>query len=340
MRGFPMAKPVAVHASGQEGRMADGTSATIGMSGGGTPSSGGAARRGMSMRSMARNRSTIAFLLCLPLIVLIAGFVIYPALYALWLSMLNKKMTAFVGLGNFAFLLKRHTFQLVIFQSCLFAVTAVVMKAILGFVIAHLMHNIPGTSQRIWRGLLLVPWVIPLALSTLTWWWMFDPSYSAFNWVLNQFGIANVPWLGVGWIARICTITVNVWFGTPFFMIMYLAALKSVPEQLYEAAAIDGAGALQKLFFVTLPMMRNIIAITVLFSLIITFADFDIVRILTAGGPQDETHVFATYAFQVGIQSGDIPLGAADSLFMFPILAFAAFFVLRGVTQRTKEIAA
>ncbi len=116
-------------------------------------------------------------------------------------------------------------------------------------------------------------------------------------------------------------------------MIMYLAALKSVPEQLYEAAAIDGASACQKLFFVTLPMMRNIIAITVLFSLIVTFADFDIVRILTAGGPQDMTHIFATYAFQVGIQSGDIPLGAAISLFMFPILAVAAFFVLRGVTR-------
>ena len=292
-----------------------------------------------SMQRFARRRSTIAFLLCLPLIVLVAGFVIYPAFYALYLSMLNKKMTAFVGLGNFTFLLKRHTFQLVIFQSCLFAITAVVAKALLGFIIAHLMHNIPGKSQRIWRGLLLVPWVIPLALSTLTWWWMFDPSYSAFNWVLNQFGFENVPWLGVGWIARICTITVNVWFGTPFFMIMYLAALKSVPEALYEAAAIDGASTMQKLFFVTQPMMKNIIAITVLFSLITTFADFDIVRILTAGGPQDMTHVFATYAFQIGIQSGDIPLGAADSLFMFPILAFAAFFVLRGVTQRTKEIA-
>ena len=169
---------------------------------------------------------------------------------------------------------------------------------------------------------------------------MFDPSYSAFNWILEELGFGAVPWLGVGWIARFCTITVNVWFGTPFFMIMYLAALKSVPEQLYEAAAIDGANAVQKLFFVTLPMMRNIIAITVLFSLIVTFADFDIVRILTSGGPQDMTHVFATYAFQVGIQSGDIPLGAADSLFMFPILAFAAFFVLRGVTQRTKDIAA
>jgi multiple sugar transport system permease protein len=302
------------------------------------------AQRGLapssSMKRLAKRKSTIAFMMCLPLILLVCGFVIYPAFYALFLSMLNKKMTAFVGLGNFAFLLKRHTFQLVIFQSCLFAVTAVVAKALLGFIIAHLMHNIPGKHQKIWRGLLLVPWVIPLALSTLTWWWMFDPSYSAFNWILNQFGLDNVPWLGVGWIARICTIVVNVWFGTPFFMIMYLAALKSVPEALYEAASIDGAGARQKLLFVTLPMMRNIIAITVLFSLIVTFADFDIVRILTAGGPQDMTHVFATYAFQVGIQSGDIPLGAADSLFMFPILAFAAFFVLRGVTQRTKDIAA
>jgi multiple sugar transport system permease protein len=293
-----------------------------------------------TMQRLARRRSTVAFFLCLPLILLVAGFVIYPAFYAIWLSMLNKKMTSFVGLGNFAFLLKRGTFQLVIFQSCLFAFSAVILKALLGFIIAHLMHNVPRRNQRIWRGLLLVPWVIPLPLSTLTWWWMFDPSYSAFNWLLNQLGVASIPWLGVGWIARFCTITVNVWFGAPFFLIMYLAALKSVPEQLYEAAAIDGANAIQKLLFVTLPMMRNIIAITVLFSLIITFADFDIVRVLTGGGPQDMTHVFATYAFQIGIQSGDVPLGAADSLFMFPILAVSALFVLRGVARRSKEIAA
>ncbi|HTI80615.1 MAG TPA: sugar ABC transporter permease [Acetobacteraceae bacterium] len=316
--------------------MADGTSIPANVIVGGAP----ATRRVGSLRRLSRHRSTIAFLMCLPLILMVAALVIYPAFYAIYLSMLNKKMTAFVGLSNFAFLLKRNTFQLVIFQSCLFAITAVVAKAVLGFIMAHLMHNIPGKTQRIWRGLLLVPWVIPLAMSTLTWWWMFDPSYSAFNWVLNQLGIASVPWLGVGWIARISTITVNVWYGTPFFMIMYLAALKSVPEQLYEAAAIDGASAMQKLFFVTLPMMRNIISITVLFSLIVTFADFDIVRILTSGGPQDMTHIFATYAFQIGIQSGDIPLGAADSLFMFPILAIAAFVILRGVTRRTKEIAA
>ena len=135
-------------------------------------------------------------------------------------------------------------------------------------------------------------------------------------------------------------IVVNVLYGTPFFLIMYLAALKSVPEQLYEAAAIDGASAIQKLRFVTLPMMRNIISITVLFSLIVTFSDFDIVRLLTAGGPENMTHVFATYAFVSGIQSGDIPLGASISLFMLPILGVAAYFVLRGVTRRSQEIGA
>jgi len=169
---------------------------------------------------------------------------------------------------------------------------------------------------------------------------MFDPSYSAFNYILNRLGHDNIAWLGDAWTARICMIVVNTWYGTPFFMIMYMAALKSVPEQLYEAAAIDGAGAVQKLFFVTLPMMRNIIAITVLFSTIVTFANFDIVRILTAGGPENKTHVFATYAFVTGIQSGDIPLGASISLFMLPILAVAAFFVLRGVTRRSVEVGA
>jgi multiple sugar transport system permease protein len=316
--------------------MADGTSVVTDV---GTRSIG---RRGTigGLRRFTQKRSSIAFAMALPLILLVVGLVVYPAIYAIYLSLLNKKMTAFVGLSQYIFLVQRQTFKMVIFQSCLFAISSVIFKAIIGFILAHLMHNIGGQYQRIWRGLLLVPWVIPLALSTLTWWWMFDPSYSAFNWALQQVGLGPVPWLGVGWIARFCTIVVNIWYGTPFFMIMYLAALKSVPDQLYEAASIDGATAVQKLLHVTLPMMRNIISITVLFSLITTFADFDIVRILTAGGPEDKTHVFATYAFQVGIQSGNIPMGAAVSLFMFPILAIAAFFILRGVTRRSQEMGA
>jgi len=218
-----------------------------------------------------------------------------------------------------------------------FAITAVLLKALIGFWLAHMLHGIPDKGQRKWRGMLLVPWVIPPALSTLGWWWMFDPSYSSINWLLSIISVPEIPWLGQPWWARISIIIVNVWIGAPFFMIMYLAALKSVPEQLYEAAAIDGATGWQRLRYVTIPMMANIISITVLFSLIVTFANYDIVRVLTNGGPRDLTHVFASYAFQVGILAGNIPRGAAVSLFMMPVLAICAFFVLRGVTRRNKE---
>jgi multiple sugar transport system permease protein len=269
----------------------------------------------------------------------IAGLVAYPTAYAIYLSMLNRRMDTFVWFLNYEILIESETFWLVAWQSCLFAVTAVVAKALIGFWLAHMLHNIPTKGQRKWRGMLLVPWVIPPALSTLGWWWMFDPTYSSINWLLAVVAIPPVPWLGDHLWARTSVIIVNVWYGAPFFMIMYLAALKSVPEQLYEAAAIDGATGWQRLRYVTLPMMRNIISITVLFSLIVTFANYDIVRVLTNGGPRDLTHLFATYAFQVGILSGNIPRGAAVSLFMLPLLAVFAFFILRGVNQRNKEMA-
>ncbi len=291
-----------------------------------------------SLHKLMQRKSTIAFLMALPLILLILVLVAYPAGYAVYLAMLNKGMTRFVGFGNFDFLFGRETFWMVVYQSCLFAITAVIFKAIIGFVVAHFVHNIPSKGQRKWRGMLLVPWVIPPAMSTLAWLWLFDPSYSAFNWILAGFGIDRIPWTGeTGW-ARFSVILVNVWIGAPFFMIMYLAALKSVPEQLYEAASIDGATWWQRIWYVTLPMMRNIIAITALFSLIVTFANFDIVRVLTKGDPLNTTHVFATWAFRVGIESGDIPLGASVSLFMVPILAVAATFILRDITKRGSEV--
>jgi multiple sugar transport system permease protein len=296
-----------------------------------------ASRRGGTLRRFAQRRSTIAFLMALPLIVLIVALVIYPALYSMHLATLNKSMQRFVGLGNFEFLFKRATFWMVVKQSVIFAVSAVFFKALIGFFVANFVHTIPSKGQRKWRGMLMVPWVIPTAMSTIGWFWLFDPSYSAFNWILMKFGIGPIPWLGEPLWARFSVILVNVWYGAPFFMIMYLAALKSVPEQLYEAAAIDGANWFQRLWYVTLPMMRGIIAITVLFSLIVTFANFDIVRILTNGGPVDQTHVFATWAFMLGIQGNDIPLGASVSLFMFPILGISAIFILRGVRKRGTE---
>ena len=285
-----------------------------------------------------RRRSTTALLMCMPLILIVAGLIIYPAFYSIYLSMLNKAQTRFIGLSNFTFLLSRDTFWMVVQQSAIFALSAVFFKALIGLITAHLVNNLPVKGQRKWRGMLLVPWVIPLALSTLGWWWLFDPTNSAFNYTLKSLGFEWVPWLSSPYWARFSVILVNVWFGAPFFLIMYLAALKSVPEQLYEAAAIDGATAWQKFRHITLPMMHNIIAITVLFSLIVTFANFDIVQIMTAGGPRNMTHVFATYSFLLGIRSGDLPLGAATSLFMFPILAIAAVFILRGVRKRGREI--
>jgi multiple sugar transport system permease protein len=296
-----------------------------------------AAGRRLTMRKFARRKSTIAFCMTLPLILLIVCLVVYPAFYSIYLATLNKSMKYFVGLGNFAFLFRRNTFWLVVEQTVLFAVTAVIFKAMIGFIVAHFVHNLPAKGQRKWRGMLLVPWVIPPAMSTLAWLWLFDPSYSAFNWIFAHLGIPQIAWLGNPYWARFAVILVNVWVGSPFFLIMYLAALKSVPEQLHEAAAIDGANWWQKIWYVNLPMMRNIIQITALFSLIVTFANFDIVKILTNGGPVDQTHVFATWAFTLAIWGNDIPLGASVSLFMAPILAGAAILILRNVRRRGNE---
>src|SRR5947208_8374259 len=197
--------------------------------------------RRTGLHKLMQRKSTIAFLMALPLILLIGILVAYPAGYAVYLATLNKSMTKFVGLGNFDFLFKRATFWDIVFQSCLFAISAVIFKAIIGFVVAHFVHNIPTKGQRKWRGMLLVPWVIPPAMSTLAWLWLFDPSYSAFNWIFTHLGLSGLPWLGNPYWARFGVILGNVWVGSPFFMIMYLAALKSLPDQLHEAAAMECA---------------------------------------------------------------------------------------------------
>src|SRR5262249_52963255 len=150
---------------------------------------------------------------------------------------LDRHMSRFVGLGNFAYLFGRSGFWQVVWRTGLFAVAAVAIKSVLGFVLAHLMHILPTRRQRLWRGLLLVPWVTPPVMSILAWRLLFDPSFSAFNWILERLGLERVFWLGeTGW-ARSSVVLVSVWFGAPFFMVMYLASMKSVPEELYEAAS-------------------------------------------------------------------------------------------------------
>src|ERR1700726_2327558 len=178
-----------------------------------------AARTRVGRRPLVNRKSMVAFLFALPLILIVACLVIYPAFYSIHLATLNQSMTKFGGFGNFEFLFQRNTFWMVVEQSVLFAVTAVVFKAVIGFVVAHFVHNIPLKGQRKWRGMLLIPWVIPPAMSTLAWLWLFDPSYSAFNWVFQQLGMGAVPWLGNAYWARFCVILVNIWVGSPFFMI-------------------------------------------------------------------------------------------------------------------------
>jgi multiple sugar transport system permease protein len=289
------------------------------------------ARRSLRLRS----RAVVGGLMCAPLVALIGGLVAYPFFYSLYLSLLNKRETTFVGLANFRYLLTLDTFWAVVEMSFLFTAVAVLWKAVLGFTLALVIHTLPRGGQRIWRGLCLIPWVMPLALSSLGWWWIYEPTHSALNWLLVLVGLAPKPWLSDPFWARVSVILVNVWYGTPFFMITYLAGMKSVPQELYESAAIDGADGWRKLRYVTLPMLKNIIAVTVLFSTIVTLATFDIIRVLTRGGPRHSTHMFGTYAFELGIATGDVPLGAAVSLFMFPILAISAFFILRGIRRST-----
>src|SRR6476620_9049990 len=187
------------------------------------------ARKRTGLHNALKRKSTVAFFLTLPLILLIALFVLYPALFSIHLATLNKSMQRFVGFGNFTFLFKRETFWMVVQQSCIFAITAVIFKALIGFIVAHFVNNIPGKKQRKWRGMLLVPWVIPPAMSCLAWLWLFDPSYSAFNWILALVGIDPVHWTGDANWARFSVIVVSLKKRTTFFMIMYLAAHKSVP---------------------------------------------------------------------------------------------------------------
>lgn len=297
----------------------------------------GSLRRG-SLRALMRRKSTLAFAMTLPLITLMIGLVAYPAGSAIHLSMLDRSMTKFVGLDNFARLFASDKFWMIFYQTSLFALVAVAGKAILGFAAAHLMHNIPARGQRKWRGMLLVPWVIPPTMSVLAWRQLFDPILSPFNWILEHVGLHRISWLAeAGW-ARFSVILVTVWLGAPFFMIMYLASLKSVPGELYEAAAIDGATWWQRTRYVTFPMTRNVIAIIMLFALIQSFAGFTIVSVLTSGGPLGTTQVLATAAFRIGLGGGNFPMGAAVSLCLVPVLATAAIFILRGIAKRGSDV--
>jgi multiple sugar transport system permease protein len=177
---------------------------------------------------------------------------------------------------------------------------------------------------------MLLPWIIPTVLSTLAWQWMFDATFSVFNWMLMNSGLISkrILWLGDGVLAMGCLIAVNVWRGMPFFAITLLAGLQTVNPDLHEAAEIDGANAWKRFWRVTLPLIKPIMLVVVLFSMIATFADFQLIYVLTRGGPYSSTHVFGTYAYEIAMRAAKLGQGASISLTLFPFLLVVIVFQL------------
>jgi multiple sugar transport system permease protein len=284
-----------------------------------------------------QREQVMGYTLIAPAFLLLGVLVAWPFCMALYFSVTNSwvgQPGTFIGLRNYWNLLHDGIFIQTLQNSFVFTFTAVLLKTVLGMALAMLLFRTVRFKKWV-RGAVLLPWVIPTALSTLGWWWMFDSLYSVFNWTLIHLGLVQVGpnWLGTPYLAKIAVITVNVWRGLPFFAITILAGLVSIPQELYEAAKTDGAGAWARFWYITVPMLKPVLAIVILFSTIFTFSDFNIVYVLTRGGPINSTHLFATLANQIGLQSGKIGEGAAVSLFMFPILVMVVYFQLRFVRK-------
>ena len=275
-----------------------------------------------------------------PAMILILLLVAYPFGMALYFSLSNAfigRPSSFIGITNFIQLWDSDAFRQTFQNAFVFTSIAIAFKIVLGMILALLLNE-QLWFKRLIRGVVLLPWVIPTALSTLGWWWMFNSLYSVVNWTGIALGIMDPPgpnWLGQRYYAMAAVITVNIWRGLPFFVITILAGLVAIPKELYEAAESDGAGAWSRFWYVTLPMLKPVLAIVVLFSTIFTFSDFNIVYVLTRGGPINSTHLFATYSRMIGLESGRIGEGAAISLYLFPLLAFVVWAQLRFVRKQT-----
>jgi multiple sugar transport system permease protein len=276
--------------------------------------------------------------LILPALILIVGLVAYPFGMAIYFSLSDYWVGSpgeFIGLQNFRDVIANEIFQRTVYNSFVFTAIAVVLKVVLGVWLAMLLFR-TFRFKRLIRGAVLLPWVIPTALSTLAWWWMFDSLYSVVNWTGIRLGLISPPgpnWLGMAEYAMAAVIAVNVWRGLPFFAITVLAGLVAIPREFYEAAEVDGAGSWGRFRHVTLPLLKPVLAVVILFSTIFTFADFNIVQVLTRGGPVNSTHLFATLAYQQGLVGGNLGQGAAISLFLFPLLAAVVFIQLRYIRR-------
>jgi multiple sugar transport system permease protein len=271
-------------------------------------------------------------------VVLLVGL---PFLLALYYSVsaynIFNESLAFVGLKNFRDIIGSEIFRRTLINTLVFTISAQIIGLLLGKIGAMLLMQ-EFRGRGIARALVVLPWAVPVSLATVAWLWMFDSLYSVINWTLIALGLvdaANRPqWLGQEDLAMIAVVVVHAWRLFPFGVVIFLAGFTSVPKDVLDAATVDGAGFWRRNYQIILPIIAPIVLIALIFGTVFTFTDLSVVYLLTKGGPINSTQVLGTYAFQVGILSGDVAHGAAICLFLFPFLLVAVILLLRSLRRR------
>ncbi len=290
-------------------------------------------RRDPWYRRFIKPEALTGYLLISPAVFLMIVLLAYPFFLAVYISMTDRVLGEpgkFVWLTNFIKLVQDPIFRTTVWNSFVYTFSTVFLKMLLGIILALLLNqDIP--ARNVIRGAILLPWIVPTSLSVLTWLWMFDSLFSIVNYILMGVGIisSKIQWLGNPTWAMVSVIIVNTWRGLPFFAVSFLAGLMTIPRELYEAAEVDGAMRFRQFWHITVPLLQPVIAVVVLFSTIWTFADFQIVYILTHGGPLNATQIFATLAYDVALVAGRIGEGSAVSLFLFPALLVVIILMLK-----------
>ena len=290
------------------------------------------------MHRLLGNRNFLGLAFMLPAAVLLLLFLTYPLGLGTWLGFTDAKVGragVWVGLDNYEYLFGDAVARLSLFNTLFYTVVASVIKFALGLWLAILLNqNIPFKSFV--RAAVLLPFIVPTALSAIAFWWIYDAQFSIISWVLVKLGWIDtyIDFLGEPWMARLSTIAANIWRGVPFVAICLLAGLQTIPPSLYEAASIDGAKPSQQFWYVTLPLLTPIIAVVMTFSVLFTFTDFQLIYVLTRGGPLNATHLMATLSFQRAIPGGALGEGAALATAMIPFLLAAILFSYFGLQRR------
>jgi multiple sugar transport system permease protein len=282
------------------------------------------AGRPLTLKRLLEREGVFSWVMLAPGVLFLLAFVAYPFFYGMFLSLQERKVAqsgVFVGLANFAILAQDAVFWQVTRNTFVYTAVATLLKMVGGLALALVMNQ-QFRGKNLARAFLLLPFIVPTVLSTVAWMWILDPTFSVINWTLLNTGLVkqNFSWLGNATLAMVSIIGVNTWRGLPFYGITLLAGLQTISPDLYEAAAIDGASVTQRFWHITLPLIKPVLVIVTMFSVIFTFSDFQLPYILTHGGPANATHLFATYAFDIGMSAGQLGMGAAVALAMLPAL--------------------